>query len=733
MDDRVFELPEQFILAKQADLLRTLFKSVAVLTTVAIGLIIFVPGFATSDDISEPLFRNIGVLAIIGILYFALERGQILGTIFGTISACFVLASYAIYMESPENMQMMALFMIPVGFGGFLPKRGQFWTVFVFSILVMLFTCWLLVDMKGIELEYRSITTLGMLMTILAIVVDSLSSSYRESITTTFNQLKEIQAAEAKLVKLDQDLDNAVSERIRAESVTSQLARTGQLALEAAGATPISINPVSGQLTTSEEFFRRFGFDNPPATLSSLLNCIHTDDLSRFRQLFEHSKTDERIEGEFRVNSAETAHWMFLVEPVIVEPLDANDGRVLLQGIIVDITTRVLERERLVKEDHKANESQRLESLGMLAGAIAHDFNNLLHVIMLNADLARQDLTPDSKPATSIDRLMTTVDRAAELCTELLAYSGRGQFSIEPVRIVPLVHDMRNLLELSAPKGVRVTITDDGSDPICDADVTQLRQIIMNLVLNAGDAVDKPDGEIELTIESHAYEAVELAQRDFIESVPPGDYVSITVRDNGPGMSENTRIRMFDPFFSTKETGHGLGLSAALGIVRSHNGTIEVTSPPGDGTTISFLLPAVASSDADFSTSSSKPEKHHKGVILFADDEVDIRQLAKIVLEEDGYEVIEAEDGQHAISLYREHVEQLQLVILDLMMPNKTGIEAYMEIRQIDSSVPVVFSSGFNESDALQNLPEKARSAFLKKPYLAQDLRKFVRELVGPR
>ncbi len=732
MDDRAFELPEQFILAKQANLLRTLFKSVGALTAIAITLIVLLPGFATADDITEPLLRNIGVLALIGVLYFALERGHTLGTIFGTIASCAVLASYTIYMESPGNMQMMALLMIPVAFGGFLPKRSHFWLIFAFSFGVMLFTSWLLIAVKGVDLEYRSITTLGMLMTLQAFVIDSLSSSYRESIRTTFNQLKEIQAAEARLIKLDQDLDHAVTERLRAESVTSQLERTGQLALEAAGATAITIHPANDKINTNLEFFVRFGFDQAPESLTALLDYIHADDLEKFRSVFEADGYEGRIEGEFLVNCDEPAHWLFLLEPITIEDGDEN-STTLLQGIIVEVTARVLEREHLVEADLKVNESQRLESLGMLAGAIAHDFNNLLHVIMLNADLARQELNPDSKPATSIDRLMTTVDRAAELCTELLAYSGKGQFTIEHVQLLPLIQETRNLLELSVPKGVRIEIITDESDPVCKADITQLRQVIMNLVLNAGDAVDRSDGEITLTINSGYFDEHTLQSYAPINAIEPGGYASITITDNGSGMSMDTQQKMFDPFFSTKETGHGLGLSAVLGIVRAHGGTIDVRSTLGEGTSITFLLPLAELQKIDDAPGQFSSPADHRGIVLFVDDEVDIRQLAKIVLEGDGYQIIEAEDGQQAIELFEKHHEELQLVILDLMMPNKTGLEAYLEIRQIDSSVPVVFSSGFNESYALDSLPEKARSAFLKKPYLAQDLRSFVNDLIGPR
>jgi len=180
---------------------------------------------------------------------------------------------------------------------------------------------------------------------------------------------------------------------------------------------------------------------------------------------------------------------------------DHDNNPESLQGIIVDVTQRIIEQQRRFARDSKTHESQRLESLGMLAGAIAHDFNNLLHVIMLNADLARHNLNPDSKSATSIDRLMITVDRAAELCSELLAYSGRGQFTVEPFELAKLVSEMRNLLEISTPKGIEIECTSDDTDPVVKGDVTQIRQVVMNLITNARDAMAE-GGELCLTIQS---------------------------------------------------------------------------------------------------------------------------------------------------------------------------------------------------------------------------------------
>lgn len=729
MDDRRRLLPEHLILVKQAELLRGFYKLVALLTCTALLLIIFLPGFATAEETLEPFLRNVACLFIIGVLYLILDRGYVLASIYGTIGACAVLATGTIYQESPGNMQMLALIMFPTCLAGFLPRRKQFWAVYGLNMLLMFFTAWMLMVVKEVDLEYRSIVTLAMLLTLLALIVDSLSSSYRDSIRTTLNQLLQIEAAEEKLTQLDQDLGVAVSEKIHAEIISSQLEKQGRMALEIAGAGTLNINLSSGVVDGSRDFFERYGLTVPDG-VEGLYELIHKSDRARFELLAKaESAARDRVEGDFRIATDKPTYWMF-----VLESGTTMEGHDLLHGVVVDVTSRMLEQQRQVAEGNKAHESQRLESLGMLAGAIAHDFNNLLHVIMLNADLARKTLPPDSKPVVSIDRLMTTVERAAELCSELLAYSGRGQFTIEPFNLEQMVDDMQSLLDISLPKGVSISITSDDSDTVVQGDVTQIRQVLMNLITNAGEAVDPADGEIAAEISTRFFGEEQLRTRNFIEEVAPGAFVMVVIKDNGQGMDENTLQHMFDPFFTTKETGHGLGLSAVLGIIRGHDGTIEITSTPGEGTSVTMLLPKSESKPtAERLRQDDTNSEGGSGIILFADDESDIRELATLVLEESGYRVISAADGQVAIDLFREHHQDLHLVILDLMMPVKTGLEAYLEIHDIDRSIPVVFSSGFNESDALDQLPPKTRSAFLKKPYLAEELKQFVLDIIGPR
>jgi signal transduction histidine kinase len=729
MEDHRYELPEHLILARQAVLLRTFFKLVAALTAIALLLIIFLPGFAAQEDIREPFARNTIVLLAIGVLYYLVHKERVLASIYGTIIICGVMASYSIFQESPGNMQMMTLIVFPTCVAGLLPSRPQFWLVYLVNMVLMFFTVWLIQTYRGVELEYRSIVTIAMLHTLIALLIDTLSSSYRASLRTTFTQLLRIEAAEQTIERMDADLARAVEQRLKAESVSNKLAKTGELALEVSGGSAITISLTDNSVELNEEFTDRYSLGRNPIQIPDLLQLIHTEDRDALQDMISRAgRTRERVEGDFRVQSTNPVYWMIILEA------SSERGSRVLHGIVVDVTSRVLEQIRRIEEENKIQESQRLESLGVLAGAIAHDFNNLLHVIMLNADLARQGLNPDTRSAVSINRVMTTVQRAADLCTELLAYSGKGSISIEPFHVGELVIEMQKLLELSIPKGTTIEYNSDDSDPLIEGDVTQIRQVVMNLITNAGEAIaSENNGLITLSTRSITCDEKYISDHKLVEPLTPGRYVAVTVEDNGAGMDDATQARIFDPFFSTKETGHGLGLSAVRGIVRGHNGSIEIDASPGHGTRITILLPIAADNARELEAPAHPGLSQGSRRILFADDEPEIRQLARVVLEELGYTVIDAADGDEALDIYEQQHEKLQLVILDLMMPGKTAIEAYTDMTTIDNSVPIVFSSGFNESEILARLPEKSRSSFLKKPYMARDLEEFVKAIIGPR
>jgi len=378
------------------------------------------------------------------------------------------------------------------------------------------------------------------------------------------------------------------------------------------------------------------------------------------------------------------------------------------------------EQQRL---DARIRQTQKLESLGILAGGIAHDFNNLLMGILGNADLALAKTTPESPVRSFIQRIDTAAQRAADLTNQMLAYSGKGRFVVERLNLSRLVEEMGHLLATVSSKRATVRYRLDKDLPAVEADATQIRQVVMNLITNASDALGDGEGVITMTTGVMQADAAYLASSYLKESLPEGVYVFVEISDTGDGMDAETQTRIFDPFFTTKRTGRGLGLAAVLGIVRGHRGGIKVYSEPGQGTTIKVFFPALAAPEAIYSQTTGmgpaavEAQVRFSGTILLVDDEQTVRETTRTMLEEYGYTVITASDGDEAVGIFRERSSSLAAVILDMTMPRMGGKAAFREMHRMDPSVPVILSSGFNEQDAINGFTGKGLAGFIQKPY----------------
>ncbi|MEZ4265948.1 MAG: PAS domain-containing protein [Myxococcota bacterium] len=405
---------------------------------------------------------------------------------------------------------------------------------------------------------------------------------------------------------------------------------------------------------------------------------------------------------------------------VQVEPLD---GRGVL-GVALDVTER--RRLEIQRMEARLQEAQKLESLGLLAGGIAHDFNNLLVGILGNASLALMKLPQGSPARRSIERIELSADRAADLTRQMLAYSGKGRFRIERLDISELVAEMANLLEVSISKKAKLVFDFSSKPAVMDADGAQMRQLVMNLITNASDAIGAKPGTITLITRVLQCDAQYLAATYLHEELPAGSYVVVEVCDSGAGMSPEVKRRMFDPFFTTKESGHGLGLAATLGIIRGHKGAVSVYSEEGKGTTIKVLFPESPAPRAEAGerpVSAPLPRAPTQKLrVLVVDDEETVRDLASQVLLSGAYEVLTAVDGVSAVELYRTSAEPIDLVVLDLTMPRMSGEETFQALRALDPKVRVVLSSGYNQHDASSRFGGKGLVGFLQKPYRARDL-----------
>ena len=371
--------------------------------------------------------------------------------------------------------------------------------------------------------------------------------------------------------------------------------------------------------------------------------------------------------------------------------------------------------------------AQKVESLGLLAGGIAHDFNNLLVGVIGFADLALHTLPPESETRTWIEGILEAGNTAAELCKQLVAYAGKGRFVVTPLDLNALIRDVRDLLDVSTARKADLALDLAPELPPLEGDAAQLRQILLNLVLNASEALGDQPGVIRLrTTLAEATGAV-----DWIDGEPPaGPAIVLEVSDEGPGIPPESRRKVFDPFYSTKRTGRGLGLAAVLGIVRGHGGAIGVDSRPGEGTTFRIVFPASDQPLPDDAGSELPVDWRGDGVALLVDDDATVRRVGRALLEQAGFEVVTAEHGREALEHYRERGAAIRVVVLDLKMPVMDGETTLHELRRLDPDVRIVLCSGYNEQDVINQFTRDGLARFVTKPYEARTLVRAIRRAI---
>ncbi len=387
---------------------------------------------------------------------------------------------------------------------------------------------------------------------------------------------------------------------------------------------------------------------------------------------------------------------------------------------VYDETGRVMGASQIGRDiseqkhmEEQLRQTQKLESLGVLAGGLAHDFNNLLTGIMGNASLALQEPENGDAVRGHIDEIIAASERAALLVGQMLAYAGKGRTMVEPLDLSQRISEIIPLIRTSVPRSVDLRLELDPGGPRVEADRSQVQQLIMNLAINAAEAIGEQPGTV----------TIQTSRRDTDQE----SQAVLTVRDTGCGMDEATKAQMFDPFFTTKFTGRGLGLAAVLGIIRAHSGSISVESAPGAGTVITVVLPA---SLAPFSAAGPDDLADIRGFgnILVADDEAMVRNLAKFALERCGYTVELAQNGKEALDAFAARPDAFAAVILDLTMPVMAGEEALDRLRQLRADIPVLLSSGFSEEESLKRFQGKGLSGFLQKPYTATALARKIKQ-----
>ena len=459
---------------------------------------------------------------------------------------------------------------------------------------------------------------------------------------------------------------------------------------------------------------------------------IHPQDVARYRDAVSGAlanRSSFKISYRVLCESGDYLH----IEDSGSVLIDAEGVVDRLVGFITNITPRIREEEERRALEAKIQDAHKLESLGLLAGGIAHDFNNLLVAIMGNAGLAMMELEENSSARPILSSIERAAQRAADLANQMLAYSGRGRFVIERINLNSLVDEMTHLLEITISKKAVLQYRLAKNLPPLEADPTQVRQIIMNLVTNASDAIGESAGTITVSTGMVYADRAYLKETTSQGELDENYYVYVEVSDTGCGMDQAKRQKIFEPFFTTKATGRGLGLAALLGIVRGHKGGVKVESEPGIGTTIRILLPSLGSwtpepDPAPVTTPAPANQPiDDGGLVLVVDDEDSVRMVTCNILAKFGYKTISAVDGKEAVDIFLRRYHEIAAVVMDMTMPVMDGAEAFREMRRICPDVCVILSSGYNEQEAVDRIAGKGMAGFLQKPYRANELIEKVR------
>jgi PAS domain S-box-containing protein len=520
-----------------------------------------------------------------------------------------------------------------------------------------------------------------------------------------------------------------------------------------------------------------FGIAPQFLTGKALAAYIASEDRPRFRALLsEPAQRDRSHTTLFRLRTRGGRRLVAEITYSVAEEFDGKPVRIRwlirdvteqerlarqIRTLNVELETRVAERtadlraaqhlsddlfhrEQAARRAAEASEAQsrhvqKLESIGVLAGGIAHDFNNLLHVVLGNADIALSRLPSHSPAREPLEEVVRATMRAADLTRQMLAYSGKGAIVVRHLDLSSEVREMATLLRTAISKQASL-VSDLGLNlPAVNADPTQLRQILMNLITNASDALRDTSGTI--TLRTGVVRREELNDARFgspLDQEEPsrdGDelLVYLEVSDTGTGMALDTLPRIFDPFFSTKFAGRGLGLAAVMGIVQSHRGLIRIRTEPGQGTSFRVLFPAVAGpSRKPEKPSSARSDWQGGGTVLVVDDEEGVREVAERMLQEIGFDTIAAIDGREALKVMHRFGDKVLAVLLDLSMPRMGGQETLRHLRAHRPQLPIIMMSGYTEQAVAPQVSGSGRgiTVFLQKPFLAEDLIAVLRPIV---
>ncbi len=419
---------------------------------------------------------------------------------------------------------------------------------------------------------------------------------------------------------------------------------------------------------------------------------------------------------------------------VTVSPLSDGEGSITsFVHVMRDVTERKQAEEERQKMEMQFQHTQKLESLGVLSGGIAHDFNNILTIILGHCYILKEYNNSDADRETHLGMIETAGNRAADLCRQMLAYAGKSPLLQTEFSMWMLVDEIVKMLTSAIKKNVTIKLDMKRDLPMIVGDSSQIQQVVMNLIINASEAIGENNGTVTVAIKKITIQPDQPESDYFGTNILPGKYAILEVSDTGCGMSEETKLRVFEPFYTTKFSGRGLGMSAILGIVKAHNGTLQLISTPGTGTTFKVYIPLTVALNQikDELPVDEVKTALSKATVLLVDDEDTLLVMETTLLKALGFTVITATNGSEALELYKSRAGEIDLVMLDMIMPEMGGIEAYHEIRKIDREVPIIICSGYGAESVTDVIKSDGNAGFFRKPYNPSELRRLLIEKIG--
>ena len=490
------------------------------------------------------------------------------------------------------------------------------------------------------------------------------------------------------------------------------------------------IKNTTNALREKEEQFRTLVEASFDGIVISIDHVIQEANIN-FVTMFGYADNDEVLGKNFaqflKVENVDLlqnmkSHQKILLEAVGLRkdestfPVEIVSQSISFQGQTAQISGFQDISNRKQAEEAKQH-ARKLESLSIMAGGLAHDFNNLLVAMMGQISIAKAKMDEEHASHDNLDKAIRAMETAALLTRQLLAYTGHGHFEVEPVQLNSFISQNIHHFQDSLPPNITLQANLHETLPHIQADSVQIQQIIINLLLNAADAIGSQVGSVTLTTAPYHLTPDQIDHwQQPNETVAAGNFVLLEVADTGCGMNNVTQNRIFDPFYSTKGAGRGLGLAAVLGIVRGHKGVVKIKSQVGQGTSFRFLFPADETEPPEAETAVSQAQPDRK-IVLVIDDDKQVREAICDILELDDVAVIAAADGEEGVALFADLQAQLGLVILDLSMPGMNGIDTFAALQEIDPTVKVILSSGYTEGEVRQKMTGTQPTGYLQKPY----------------